>query len=226
MIDGTFPAVTFSKEHKKIITLNDKEIQLRLSKVLNELSMRGCLGVLIHCLDDDCDLQVVKSTVDIVKKLMQHLQKYNYIEDRKKYSTAKVESPKSVKDVQMNESPKRNNADYDSTNICNSYKSDEIIDSIVSLDDVNLLAISYKNRLKVESGEECGCLTNEIANQLYEECKNISADEFLDKIIPKNLDEIIKEREMWLQKSEGFSSLLDDVLYSYYATEVNDADCY
>ena len=24
MIDGTFPAVTFSKEHKKIITLTDK----------------------------------------------------------------------------------------------------------------------------------------------------------------------------------------------------------
>ena len=52
MIDGTFPAVTFSREHKKIITLTEKEIHLRLKKALNELSLRGCLGILISCFQE------------------------------------------------------------------------------------------------------------------------------------------------------------------------------
>lgn len=46
MIDGAFPQVTFSKENRKIVTLTENEIRLRLKKVLNELSDLGCLQVL------------------------------------------------------------------------------------------------------------------------------------------------------------------------------------
>lgn len=83
MIDNTFLVVTFSKEHKKIITLTNKEILLRLRKVLNELSLRGCLGVLLTCLDDKCDLEVLKQTVEIICRLMSMLNKYNYTEEYK-----------------------------------------------------------------------------------------------------------------------------------------------
>lgn len=45
MIDGVFPQVTFSKEHRKIINLTPATIQERLRKVLVGLSQNGCLHV-------------------------------------------------------------------------------------------------------------------------------------------------------------------------------------
>lgn len=45
MLDGSFPNVTFSKEHKKIVSLDETEIKQRLNKVLDELAKQNCLGV-------------------------------------------------------------------------------------------------------------------------------------------------------------------------------------
>lgn len=45
MLDGCFPNVTFSKEHKKIVSLDEMEINRRLNKVLDELAKQSCLGV-------------------------------------------------------------------------------------------------------------------------------------------------------------------------------------
>lgn len=45
MIDGAFPAVTFSKTSRKIVTLTPPEIQKRLRLVLDELQSIGCLQV-------------------------------------------------------------------------------------------------------------------------------------------------------------------------------------
>lgn len=39
VIDNTFPSVTFSKEHKKIVQLTQKEILLRLTKVIKIILM-------------------------------------------------------------------------------------------------------------------------------------------------------------------------------------------
>lgn len=47
MLDGEFPMVTFSKEHKKIVQLDDKEIKNRLNKVLQYMAKENCLGVRI-----------------------------------------------------------------------------------------------------------------------------------------------------------------------------------
>ena len=47
MLDGHFPNVTFSKEHRKIVSLNENEIKQRLNKALDELSRQNCLGVWI-----------------------------------------------------------------------------------------------------------------------------------------------------------------------------------
>lgn len=81
VIDNTFPAVTFSKEHKKIVQLTQKEILLRLTKVLNELSLRGCLGIFLHCLQDTADLEVVKVAAEIVQRLQSFLNRYKYMEE-------------------------------------------------------------------------------------------------------------------------------------------------
>lgn len=77
MIDGSFPNVTFSKEHRKIVTLTDIEIKRRLHKVMLQLGEIGCLGVLMSAIQDDSDLEVVKEAVVITKRLIALLNQYN-----------------------------------------------------------------------------------------------------------------------------------------------------
>ncbi|XP_029715833.2 uncharacterized protein LOC109425246 [Aedes albopictus] len=254
MIDGTFPTVTFSKEHKKIITLTNNEILLRLRKVLNELSLRGCLGVLLAGLDDKCDLAVLKKTIEMIRWLMDMLNKYNYIEEyknvangsRKRRSTTVPVMDTNYSEHANEASPlqsQRNDADYSSGNVPCRISSDEIIDAIVNLDDVNLLSINYKNSMKVagmgpggssgsgsgsgtDGGDSCGCEFSKVHDDLFKQYAKVTPDDFLARVSAVDFDELIRSRERWMQKTESFGSLLDDVLFSYYATEVNDADCY
>uniref|UniRef100_A0AAR5PC34 BRCA1-associated ATM activator 1 n=2 Tax=Dendroctonus ponderosae TaxID=77166 RepID=A0AAR5PC34_DENPD len=77
MIDRVFPAVTFSKEQRKIVTLNETEIRRRLIKALNQLSHTGCLYVLKTAFLDDCDVQVSKKAANAVSKMMKLLKMYH-----------------------------------------------------------------------------------------------------------------------------------------------------
>jgi len=73
MIDGRFPDVTFSGSSRRIITLDKKELQSRLRKVLDELAKSRCLAVLITALNDP-DLQVTRRAAAILKKLLRLLE--------------------------------------------------------------------------------------------------------------------------------------------------------
>lgn len=77
MIDGSFPSIIFSKEHKKIITMTEMEIKKRLNTVLQSLSSIQCLKSLVSVIKNDCDLQVCKFALDIVKELLDLLARYN-----------------------------------------------------------------------------------------------------------------------------------------------------
>lgn len=81
VLDNTFPAVTFSKEHKKIVHLTQKEILRRLKEILDELEVRGCLGILLRCLDDTSDLEVVKVATTVVQRLQSFLDRYHYMDE-------------------------------------------------------------------------------------------------------------------------------------------------
>lgn len=76
MIDGEFPEVTFSKESKKIVILNDQEVKKRLIKVMHILCDNGCLFAL-HTALQDCDIEVNKTVKDIAIKLYDLLKNYN-----------------------------------------------------------------------------------------------------------------------------------------------------
>lgn len=237
MIDGTFPAVTFSKEHKKIIVLNDKEIQLRLRKVLNELSLRGCLGILISCLQDG-DLEVIRKTTAIVEKVMGYLNKYNYIDEHRK-SKSGVSVKPSVPVMDSNyadvkplgiakDNDIRNTADVrKTTEVCVSAENgeicsmDSVIDSIIQSDDILLLSNKYKENLKANKGT---CNIGQIDEQLFKKFATVTPDDFIDYITSKDLQQIIHEKSDWLQHSETFSTLLDDVLRSFGQNV--DLDCY
>ncbi|KAJ8953909.1 hypothetical protein NQ318_019149 [Aromia moschata] len=90
MIDGVFPKVTFSKEHRKIVTLNEHEVRKRLIQVLNQLSETGCLAVLVTAMRDDCDVEVIKAATKITDKFVRLLKDY-----RVRESNADLSSPPS-----------------------------------------------------------------------------------------------------------------------------------
>lgn len=201
MIDGAFPTVTFSKQHRKIVTLNEKEIQNRLNKVLLSLSDNGCLGVLLSTMQDKCDLPVAKKAVEITKKLSEHLKKYNMLNgdtcmdvfqgpvDTYKTSNITIET--------------------NDTELSNS-----VIDSIVNCSDMNLLASVFQNQMQ----------TNQM-NGDVKDLKIVKPDYFKSFIV-QDLDSLITERCSWLASVDDLNSLLDDILQSYEDNDINNLDCY
>lgn len=248
MIDGTFPAVTFSKEHKKIITLTEKEINLRLKKVLNELSLRGCLGVLLACLKDDGDLEVVRSTVAIVEKTMGYLNKYNYMDehmrsqaiakDDKKVSTVKLpvidSNYSEFIETGTKNSSVRNNADFSATmnvsvsaengELCKT--SDQVIEGIINSNDLGLLSDTYKKNLNLEDCTEPVEL-GKIDENLFKKYAVTSGEDFLNFVKQTDLKKLIDEKSDWMSHTEGFLTLLDDIILSFTCSDdANDMDCY
>jgi hypothetical protein len=78
MIDGTFPTVTFSGPKRKIVTLDTKEIQSRLQRILAELSRTRCLAVLLSAVHDP-DLQVARKAAELLSTLQKLLAEYSLL---------------------------------------------------------------------------------------------------------------------------------------------------
>ncbi|CAG9766514.1 unnamed protein product [Ceutorhynchus assimilis] len=77
MFDDVFPSVIFSKELKKIIRLDDKEIRKRLCQTLDYMSKRGCFSIFQQILENEnTPKQVFSTTVGIITKLLRLLQQY------------------------------------------------------------------------------------------------------------------------------------------------------
>ncbi|CAH1129831.1 unnamed protein product [Ceutorhynchus assimilis] len=78
MIDDVFPNITFSKEHKKIIRLDDKEICKRIIRALDNMSKTGCLYVYQQVLENsETPTQVFSTTLEIITKLWKLLRRYD-----------------------------------------------------------------------------------------------------------------------------------------------------
>ncbi|XP_030755322.1 uncharacterized protein LOC115881796 isoform X1 [Sitophilus oryzae] len=97
MIDRKFPSVTFSKEHRKIVTLNDVEVKRRIIKVLNQLSDIGCLAVLKDAVEDECHIEVSQAATDFTRRLLDLFKKY-------KVTTENVDYPVKQRNEESNPS--------------------------------------------------------------------------------------------------------------------------
>lgn len=248
VIDGCFPSVTFSKEYKKIVTLTQKEITLRLTKVLVQLSSFGCLGVLLASLDDRDDVLVVKKSVEVINSLTEFLDKYNYWEEMREnfQSTAASaaattsrtsidvgsssaiggrKSTNNIEDMENRPKEKRVKSNTDMETDDAMLNSDDVIQSIVSAQDINLLTKAYENQMSVNANATSNQETINNEEHFKRFC-DVTPQAFLDKIKSTNLCELLKARTEWLAQTESFSSLLNDMSYSLQAHELHDADCY
>ncbi|XP_075145568.1 integrator complex assembly factor Brat1 [Haematobia irritans] len=242
MIDGTFPTVTFSKEYKKIVTLNEKEIKLRIMKVFQKLSQRGCLGVILKCLKEDCDLEVLKTAVCLVHNLLEQLKKYNFeslVEELKEASSSTsssnaasttstpIASP--VNELVIDNDPftmtDNNNMLYISppstslqaetpTTILKE-KQDEAIDYILESQDINILVAQYEQKMilmKDNASLDGETSLPPIDTNLYKSYTSVDIKEFMQTIQSLDLNSLLKNHNEWLLGSESFISLLDDII--------------
>ncbi|KAF7408050.1 hypothetical protein HZH66_002587 [Vespula vulgaris] len=213
MLDGSFPNVTFSKEQRKIVALDENEIKRRLNKALDELAKQNCLGVLLVTLKDDSDFEVCKASAMIINKLKTFLLKYKFHDSLLEVSLPKNSAVidnsyiKHILDtsvIQSKEEP---------TN------SHNIIDEIVNTNDAMLLATVYNN----SQGKDY----ENTEKKMLKYISHITKQDFLDVIFNFDIDAYIEEKSRWLKGyTNSFESVLDDILTMHKQGDVNSMDCY
>ncbi|XP_058796302.1 uncharacterized protein LOC131667108 [Phymastichus coffea] len=214
MLDGQFPSVTFSKEHKKIVSLDECKIKQRLNKVLDELARQRCLGVLLVSLKDESDLEVAKTSANIIADLRKILLCYKINEP-----TPEPPSPKDSATIDTNYI-KRPSLDS-SSNKDKSHNVFHVIDEIVDASDEKLLASIYRESMRMDGDE-----TDRTKKDNFEFVGKVQSQEFLREILSFDLDGYIKQRTEWLQNyTTCFDSVMDDILMIVKG-DVNMMDCY
>ncbi|XP_076292857.1 integrator complex assembly factor Brat1 [Lasioglossum baleicum] len=219
VLDGYFPKVTFSKEHRKIVSLNDIEIKRRLNKALDELAKQNCLGVLLVALEDDSDFEVCKTSAAIINKLKAFLLKYKLNEPLPELLPPKdcaILDSSYVKqeaiEVENTDSEKR------------FHNSTDVIEEIVDENDANLLASIYNNSMKMDENQEPQSTEVE---RTFQFISCVSRQSFLQTIFNSNIETIVEEKQRWLTTyTTSFESILDDILTMYKQGDVNSMDCY
>jgi BRCA1-associated ATM activator 1 len=219
MLDGTFPPVTFSRTSRKIVTLNEAEVQKRLFMTLEELASAGCLTALLKLVNDDTEVEVMDAALAIAQELFAILLKYKVPHVIKPQD----DEPKSVEDLLCNiKETVYENSDnaHEMEAETSDNAADNIIEGILNEGDINLLADLYKKQMQLQKPE---ILTAPRIRLL----KPASPYLFVTFMNSNNCKTIIQEKKEWNDGIRSVSSLLDDVLGLYEITnEANSLDCY
>nr|XP_034180713.1 uncharacterized protein LOC117604576 [Osmia lignaria]XP_034180714.1 uncharacterized protein LOC117604576 [Osmia lignaria] len=217
VLDGQFPNVTFSKEHRKIVSLNEIEIKRRLNKALDELARQNCLGVLLITLEDESDFEVCKRSATIINKLKDFLLKY-------KLNEPLPESPLPQNIATIDNSYVKYEPPDNVTNSISKQmnsNSTSVIEEIVDANDTNLLASICKKSMKMD--EE----TEKMDEKTFRSISCVTRQVFLQRIFNSDIDAYIEDRNRWLATyTTSFESIIDDILTVYKKGDVNSMDCY
>lgn len=221
MLDGQFPPVTFSRESRKIVTLNEPEIQRRLLKILDDLAAIGCLTVFVKLVHDDTEVIIMDAALSTSQELYDILDKYKV----PSCVTARPEDPTTIdiKEVpeilHIKEEPV--NLD-DSVEMSDVHASENVIEDILNVDDVKLLASIYERHMSLQ-----GQKTEPPLKPKVELRKLVTPYIFVNHFKNTDFKAIIEEKRKWNDGIRSMSSLLDDVLGIYEIdNEVNSLDCY
>ncbi|KAK6643019.1 hypothetical protein RUM43_004522 [Polyplax serrata] len=227
MIDGSFPKVTFSKENKKIVTLTNDEIKLRLSKALTQLSRIGCLHVILSAMYDECDFQVVEKSVEILIDFLAVLKRYGIIKARGdqpsnralpiKRKHTDFQSPEMSKSVCKVVADDDDGSEMKTAGVEESRKtseSDAVIEEIVNEMDINLL-VSVQRSKERETQEEKKLVLQEVKPEI-----------FLMQMQDFECDKFLEDKKKWLTNSNDLKSLINDIILVKSGSETNLMDCY
>lgn len=214
MVNGVFPDVTFSKK-RRVVELTETEIINRLNNALDELAEQGCLGALLHALNDEDDFEVAKTAVDIMKDLRKTLMKYKVTEPTNKNQHEVMDED----DSPVIEQLKDNYSNESST----AKSREEVIEDIIASNDSNILASLCKEKMDLDNGHSNG--VREKNNFAY--LAKVTRTEFLYTVFNFDFDTYIKVRKIWLETHTcSYESTLDDILTVYSNKEINSMDCY
>lgn len=201
MFDGKFPSVTFSKEKRKIITLNDQEIERQLTSIMNDLSTAGCLTVLLECMNEVNDIEIMQHAYCMSKKLIGILDTYKFRKNVENPSTTSqpTEEIKQEEDVAMD--------------LTYSASSDElrnqVIEGILKTYDSDLIIEMHDNYSQIKPND-----FEEDLNRSYRPRKRmVKPNKFIETF--RNTDFVTKINDKKTWNSEVFSSLdvlLDEML--------------
>ncbi|XP_050345857.1 uncharacterized protein LOC126770497 [Nymphalis io] len=219
MLDGTFPPVTFSRETRKIVTLNQGEIQKRLTRILEELASIGCLTVLVKLLHDETEVEIMDAALAISTELLDILDRYKVPQSL----TPSENEPKNVNDL-------LNKIKLDNINVENCVgeqsedleKAENVIESILKADDINLLANIYERHMSLKPNEPHPISVNRTKFLSF-----ASPYLFVSFIRSEDFKKVIEQKHNWKNGIKSLSSLLDDFLGIYEINdEINALDCY
>lgn len=183
MLDGKFPAVTFSKEKRKIIVLNDAEIRRQLTAILNHLSNIGCLTVLLECMDETQHIEVISQANCIANEILEMLDNYNFSKIGEQIGNVKMET--------VDESIKHK-LEFKEMVLYSAISEEErnmVIESILSVDQVELITNLYDNNHQTKSEEM------EIDISYNPRRELVDPNTFLEHVRSKDYTSIIKYRK-------------------------------
>ncbi|XP_063240343.1 uncharacterized protein LOC134541106 isoform X2 [Bacillus rossius redtenbacheri] len=206
MIDGRFPAVTFSREDRKIVTLTEGEVRARIGRALEELGRHGCLQVLLSAIHD-CDLQVVFKASAVVTSLSALLSQYDLL--------PAGGAPGPADGDEEAARPLNGDAWELSAEDGVVPDPDEVIENIVSESDMGLLARVFADRTSVSAAPRRVAVAP------------MAARDFLSALGAVDLRQLVSERARWLDDcGEGLGCLLDDILLAHGDPGDLVTDCY
>lgn len=140
------------------------------------------------------------------------MKKYNF-------SVSLVKNYKINCDSQHSPEFEINNAEISENNISDKETPESIINSIVDLDDINLLTNVYNNQMTFKSVN---------LKEIKFPKSTVTAYEFLKYLETFQVEEKIRIKESWLVKlGNDFENLLDDIISCHTdKCGSNDMDCY
>ncbi|KAM3959213.1 uncharacterized protein ACR2FA_006752 [Aphomia sociella] len=218
MLDGTFPPVTFSRETRKIVTLNEAEIRKRLFRVLDELSSIGCLTVLVKLLNDDSEIEIMELSLSNSIALLEILNKHKLPEFLKPRDGDPFNVDELICHIQVHDDE---DISEDITEPDTTMRSENVIDSIIQSDDINLLASIYERHMSLQSKPATPGVPK------IKLLKSASPHLFVTFLNSKDFKAVLEQKKKWNDGIRSLSSLLDDMLGMYETSEeVNTLDCY
>ncbi|XP_063837828.1 uncharacterized protein LOC135086934 isoform X2 [Ostrinia nubilalis] len=204
MIDGKFPAMTFSKEKRKIITLNNAEITRQLTCIMDSLSSIGCLDVLVECLNEEYNTTVMEQAYAISKDIMSILDYYKYeIPSITDFSSSAMSDQLQNFELNIASDPMGFDSDMMSFDNSDIVDRNVIIDKITSTSDAELIGEMFDNYISIKNDD---CIED---SPTQSKRKTITPYDFISNFKQTDYLSKLKNKENW--NLSNLDTLLDEI---------------